>query len=264
MKILFPEFKTKAVTFSYDDGTVEDKWLTDIFRKYNVKATFNINGGLYNDICDFTHAGIFSHIVRIAPEWAKDLYEGFEIAAHGYKHMVLSDDKEAQCIEDITKDLDSHEALFGKRPVGFAYPCGIYNVKWVEILKKFGIKYARTIENTNSFDLPEDFLKWHPTCRDKDALPVAELFASENFDEAKLLYIWGHSFELQKQDMNRYENIENILKTLSGRDDIWYATNGEIEQYISAAKSVIKTDEGYINNSGIKIYITYNGKQIIV
>ena len=147
MNILFPEFKSKALTFSYDDGTVEDKWLTDIFRKYNVKATFNLNGGLYNDICDFTHNNIFSHMVRIAPEWAKDLYKDFEVAAHGFHHMALSDEKETLCIEDITQDLDSHEKMFGTRPVGFAYPCGVYNDNWAEILKHLGIRYARTIKN---------------------------------------------------------------------------------------------------------------------
>ena len=65
-------------------------------------------------------------MVRIAPEWAKDLYKDFEVAAHGFHHMALSDEKETLCIEDITQDLDSHEKMFGTRPVGFAYPFGVY------------------------------------------------------------------------------------------------------------------------------------------
>ena len=35
--------KMKAITFSYDDGVTQDKRLVDIFNKYGLKATFNIN-----------------------------------------------------------------------------------------------------------------------------------------------------------------------------------------------------------------------------
>ena len=38
--------KNKAITFSYDDGVTQDKRLIDIFNKYNLKATFNINSEL--------------------------------------------------------------------------------------------------------------------------------------------------------------------------------------------------------------------------
>ena len=40
----YPNFKTKAVTFSYDDGVVQDRKLAGIFDKYGMKGTFNING----------------------------------------------------------------------------------------------------------------------------------------------------------------------------------------------------------------------------
>ena len=36
----------KAITFSYDDGVTQDKRLVDIFNKYGLKATFNINSEL--------------------------------------------------------------------------------------------------------------------------------------------------------------------------------------------------------------------------
>ena len=35
--------KMKAVTFSYDDGVTQDKRLIELFNKYGLKATFNIN-----------------------------------------------------------------------------------------------------------------------------------------------------------------------------------------------------------------------------
>ena len=33
----------KAITFSYDDGVTQDVRLIEIFNKYNIKATFNLN-----------------------------------------------------------------------------------------------------------------------------------------------------------------------------------------------------------------------------
>ena len=38
--------KNKALTFSYDDGVTQDKRLIEIFNKYGLKATFNLNSEL--------------------------------------------------------------------------------------------------------------------------------------------------------------------------------------------------------------------------
>ena len=41
--------KNKAVTFSYDDGTEHDIRLVEIFNRYGMKCTFNLNSGLMNE-----------------------------------------------------------------------------------------------------------------------------------------------------------------------------------------------------------------------
>ena len=38
--------KLKALTFSFDDGITQDQRLIEIFNKYNLKCTFNINSEL--------------------------------------------------------------------------------------------------------------------------------------------------------------------------------------------------------------------------
>ena len=43
----YPGGKLKALTFSYDDGVETDKRLIDIFKKHNLKGTFNINSLLF-------------------------------------------------------------------------------------------------------------------------------------------------------------------------------------------------------------------------
>ena len=40
--------KMKAVTFSYDDGVLQDVRLADLLRKYDLKGTFNINSGRFS------------------------------------------------------------------------------------------------------------------------------------------------------------------------------------------------------------------------
>ena len=39
MHMLFPEGKTKALTFSYDDGAHQDRRLIEIFNKYGLHGT---------------------------------------------------------------------------------------------------------------------------------------------------------------------------------------------------------------------------------
>ena len=43
----FPEGRAKALTFSYDDGVEQDIRFVELLNKYNMKGTFNLNGGLY-------------------------------------------------------------------------------------------------------------------------------------------------------------------------------------------------------------------------
>ena len=44
--MLFPEGKTKAVTFSYDDAIQSDKRFIELLNKYNLKGSFNISSNI--------------------------------------------------------------------------------------------------------------------------------------------------------------------------------------------------------------------------
>ena len=46
-KNCFPGGLRKAVTFSFDDGVRQDLRLMDLFRTHGIKATFNLNSGLF-------------------------------------------------------------------------------------------------------------------------------------------------------------------------------------------------------------------------
>ena len=42
----FPGGKHKVLTFSYDDGKLEDRRLVEIFNKNGLRGTFNLNTGI--------------------------------------------------------------------------------------------------------------------------------------------------------------------------------------------------------------------------
>ena len=44
-RMLYPDGKSRALTFSYDDGVVQDRRLVAILNQYGMKGTFNLNYG---------------------------------------------------------------------------------------------------------------------------------------------------------------------------------------------------------------------------
>lgn len=81
-------------------------------------------------------------------------------------------------------------------------------------------------------------MAWHPTCHHKDALALAENYLAQ-IDSIwcqPLFYIWGHSHELRNEDDWAY--MEKLVSTLANNDKIWYATNIEIYDYLSAVRQL--------------------------
>ena len=76
----------KALTFSYDDGIEQDRKLVEIFNKYGMKATFNLNTGIQTPESNFEIEGVY--INRMKQEGLEELYRGHEIATHGLTHAA--------------------------------------------------------------------------------------------------------------------------------------------------------------------------------
>lgn len=81
-RFLFPDFKKKALTFSYDDNTEQDRRLVCILRHYGLLATFNINTGSFGEKRWIEHFGFYCEYNRIEKIEVKSLYNGFEVASH--------------------------------------------------------------------------------------------------------------------------------------------------------------------------------------
>ena len=71
MKFLYPNAKKQALTFSFDDNQDFDKRLIEIFDKYGMKGTFNINSGTLGVTPD-QHADKNNYI---KPEEVKEVYK---------------------------------------------------------------------------------------------------------------------------------------------------------------------------------------------
>ncbi len=254
----FPEGKAKALTFSYDDGVFNDIRLCEIFKKYNMKATFNLNGGLFGE------KGKTDSSTRLTEETVKELYSNdlFEVACHGFTHPWLNKCAEAVAFNEMVHDRLALEKVFDKEVHGFAYPYGTYNATTLEVLKSAGIYYGRTTASHLNFSLPSDWLTWHPTCHHKNA-KLSELadkmLSTEHIErDPWLFYVWGHSYEFGPEYDNNWEVIESFCEKMAGKDDIWYATNMEIYRYCRSFSRLMFSADGHLvyNPTADKIWFT--------
>ena len=103
----FPEGKAKALTMSYDDGKLEDIRLLEIFNKYGIKGTFNLNyGEMQKDQVNLPHP-------RIPQNKIKELYAGHEIATHTMTHPTIARCPLVGVASEIIEDRKGLEALTG-------------------------------------------------------------------------------------------------------------------------------------------------------
>jgi peptidoglycan/xylan/chitin deacetylase (PgdA/CDA1 family) len=224
--------KMKAVTFSYDDGVTQDKRLIEMLNKYGLKATFNINSGFFGDKAELIRNGVPVRHDKLTKQEALTVYAGHEIAAHTVHHPFLPKLPDREVVMEVETDRVALSLIFGREIVGMAYPCGGANhdARVENLVKEqTGCSYARTIESSGNFALPEDPYAWKPTVYYIDTDEMFELgkqFLALETDEQKLFYIWGHSYELDAWDF--WDRFEEFCKMMSGKDDIFYGTNREV------------------------------------
>ncbi len=222
--------KKKAITFSYDDGVTQDRRLVEILNKYGLKAAFNINSELLGTDNTLIREGKKIPHNKIKPEEVAELYLGHEVAVHTLTHPHLTGLDEREIIRQVERDRENLSALVGYEVVGMAYPGGGFqNSDRVErvIKNHTGVKYARTISLSYSFDEQKNLFRYKPTAFHIDFADnyrlADEFFAS---DEARVFYIWGHSYEFDINDT--WDEFEKFCKYISGREDVFYGTNKEI------------------------------------
>lgn len=263
----YPNGKAKAVTFSYDDGIPQDKRLAILFDRYGMKGTFNFN-------CDAMRGVVFTK------QEIKDIFlsKGHEIAVHGANHRANGNARPIEGIRDVLDCRLELEEKCDQIIRGMAYPdTGINQMgnfgSYAQIknyLIELDIAYARTLGvYTNSFTLPGDFYAWMPTAHHNTPQLMDWIDEFLNLDLSpkayhairtpKLLYIWGHSYEFDND--NNWDRIETICQKLAHNEQIWYATNMEIYNYVEAYKRLQYSADGHLiyNPTLLTVWLDVDG-----
>jgi len=262
MFLRYPGGKPKAVTLSYDDGPKDDIQLVKIFNKYDMKCTFN-----YTQTPDLTDEEVETLLFQ----------HGHEIAVHTMDHSAPGCLTPAMGLAKVYEGRKALEQHYGRIIRGMAYPdSGIRKIhngtSWEEIrsyVKTIGIVYARTLgADNNSFMLPQDWYAWMPTAKHLNpnlfqyvdeflALDVEKEYKADRYP--RLFYLWGHSFEFPRD--NNWNVIEEFCQKMSHRDDIWYATNIEIYDYVNAYNRLEISVDGTIlhNPTLVTLWFAING-----
>ena len=245
--------KSKVLTLSYDDGVVQDIRFIDILNANGLKATFNINTGKYLD--EDAERQRYYGTLKLSE--AQKLYResGHEVAVHTLSHPFFNRLQMPDVLREVLEDRKNIETQYYTIARGMAYPYGLYSDEIVDALKACGICYARTILCTEKFDFPKNWLTLHPTCHHNHPklMEMARRFVeikSTHLAKNWMFYMYGHTYEFDNDD--NWSVIEQFAEYMGNRDDIWYATNIEIYDYVKAYERLqVSVDESIIYNPSV-------------
>jgi len=236
--------KEIIVTTSWDDGNKLDLKLAQLLKKYGIRGTFYISPKNR----EFRKEDLLSDKEIIK------LNRDFEIGAHTMTHPRLTKISEKEAFNEIIDSKKYLEKLIGEEIRCFCYPGGKYNEKIMELVRKAGFCYSRTMKkfelhfaknlllsgttleaHRNSLlTLPIDSLKILTISRFHLIEFIKNLnweyLAKKTFDQVEkhggVYHLWGHSWVIEKG--NEWEKIERVLSYISRKINVKYWTNYDI------------------------------------
>ena len=254
----FPGGREKAFTASYDDNLLADRHLLEIMGRYGIKCTLNVNNAFLEE-----------QNIRMPVEDTNALVDagGHEIAQHCDHHIAPGLASPCTVMREVLEGRQFLERRFVRIVRGMAYPdTGITRFKSCinyetvrRILHDAGVAYSRSLGGDNDcFMLPDDWYNWIPTAHHGnpqlfnwlEEFLTADLAQKPPKGQAPLLfYVWGHSFEFDRN--NNWERLEELCRRAGGQDEVWYATNIEIYDYLAAYDALqFDVDETLVHNPG--------------
>ena len=277
IEMLFPQGKSKALILSYDDGRTEDRQLVKMMNKYGLTGTFHLNSNKLGTDGYLTKAEI------------KQLFAGHEVSVHSANHPNLTTLSKIDVVYEVVEDRKELERLIGYPVRGMAYPFGNNNEFVIDAIKGLGIEYARTVDDTYGFKIPENFIKWHPTIHqfakayfeqdkpDNDKRELENFYKVINaFIETKelaVLDVWGHSWEMSN-NQSKWNETEKFFKLVANNSTINYTTQINLVDYINAFHSLkFSVEKNMVTNQssltiffkkGSESYSILPGKTIVL
>ena len=80
--------------------------------------------------------------------------------------------------------------------------------------------------NKNHF-LPRITLNYQDLLEKEKLFSLGEKFLNLKTDKPQVLYVWGHSYEMDAEYIS-WQEFEEFCKMISEKEDIFYGTNGQI------------------------------------
>ncbi len=202
----------KYFVFSIDDGTIYDKITIELFNRYGIKGTFNLNSGLQ----DFVWYLGELPIRRLALYESKDLYTNHEVASHTLTHPYLDQCPDEIVLKEVNEDIYNLETIFNREITSFATPfetCGDREVNLIEYGTK--ITNIRLSEIDESFSKPVDPYHIKVTALDiRRALELIDDFLSS---DGEVFIYAGHSYDFYVDDT--FSLLEELVKKLVENKD---------------------------------------------
>jgi len=238
--------KTIMLTTSWDDGHRDDIRLARMLKAYGLKGTFYVSP----EDQEFARQDLLTaHEIR-------NISLDFEIGAHTLTHPRLPAIPEGQAEEEIFGSKTVLEEITGKKVETFCYPYGSYTKAHVQLVKKAGYRYARTVtryrfELADPYEAGTSVHAYNHGCYDMWRIahfarfrPVRALQYSEwdalacaMFDrvirEGGIYHLWGHSWEIDKH--NDWDRLERVFRYISAHPQVKYVANGELGTYAKSA-----------------------------
>lgn len=215
------------LVFSFDDGVQDDVQLVALLNRYQFRATFFLNGLFDEQSPAFHDEG--ATVLHLPHDILKSLYHGHDVAVHSWSHPKLADLSDQEIREELNRCEQWIQATLGQKPVGLAYPFGVYDSRVVDIARQLGYRYGRTIEQAKDYSLSQDPLIHHPTahflCPDFDDIVQSFLSTPLN-GQALILHFWGHSYELTGHHC--WDVFQDRLASLKQHNELINVTLNEV------------------------------------
>ena len=211
--------KNKYLLFSLDGGSVYDRKLVQLFRRYGMTGTFHLSSGLLGQPQSMASQGLVCTADGISAKQVASLYAGQELAARGQDFCPLCPLSDAEIRTQTEEDRRVLRRLAQKSVIGFSYPCGAWDARVKQIVKEeTGICYARTMHATHTFASPTDFYTWDPTAFliDDAVFSLAEDFCRT--EEEAVFLLCGSALETEL--FHGWDRLDALLRTLAFRPEI--------------------------------------------